>query len=148
MVALERALADGVLSRKPKNGDLELIGDLRSVLRRYPKVDLRFIFPIPIVLPASRFRVGTALSSKALAKVDRAVFYLELSDVGMVGPPSAPGLVLEGGAGPAGPAPGRGILELGNLGAVLHASPRRRALVGAPDRADCHQLNARSARTW
>jgi len=116
LVALEGALADDVLLPTPMNGDLELVGDLRSVLRQYPEVDLRFVFPIPIAFSSSRFQVGTAKTAKALARSDHAVFYLELSDVGVVGPPEALGLVLHGGAGPAGPAPRHGVWASGIWG--------------------------------
>jgi hypothetical protein len=116
LVALEGALADDVLLPTPMNGDLELVGDLRSVLRQYPDVDLRFIFPIPRALSSSRFRAGTAETSRALAGSDHPVFYLELSEVGVVGPPEALGLVLDGGAGPAGPAPRHGVWAWGIWG--------------------------------
>jgi hypothetical protein len=105
LVALEQDLSRAVILSTAKDQDLELVGDLRTVLRQYPDVDLRFVFPSPVVLPASRFRAGTAARSEDLQPADHVVFYLEISDVGMVGPGGARGLVLHGGAGPTGRAP-------------------------------------------
>jgi hypothetical protein len=109
LVALEQDLSLAVLLPTAKDQDLELVGDLRAVLPQYADVDLRFAFPVPIALPASRFRAGTAARSKDLDRADHVVFYLEISDVGMVGPASARGLILDGGAGPTGSAP-RGVV--------------------------------------
>jgi hypothetical protein len=118
LVQLERRLVASVLEDAPCVGDLRapevcsMTADLHKMLRQFPEVELVFLFPEPLKLPASPYRVHLGTTTAALQKADHPVFFLELSRVQMVGTAGKGALVANVLSGPSGAAPPSNVIWL------------------------------------
>ncbi len=105
LIELEQHLAAAVLSDTAEDHGLFNIGDLHSLIRKYPDAEMAFIFPSQVRLPKSAFRTRAAANTSEIEKADHPIFYLELSDVGMVGSGNQTALVFDYAAWPTGARP-------------------------------------------
>jgi len=85
--------------------------EVRGFLRGHPSAEMAFLFPAPVAIPKSGFRVRTDRAREDLDGAPHIVVYIELSKVQMVRLGSKLGLVLFYGAGPTGTRP-KGIYWL------------------------------------
>jgi hypothetical protein len=104
---LQRHLIDDVLADTVSSHDGEGFNGLevRRLLRQYPTAEMAFVFPRPVTVPQTKFRVRTATTVDELRGSPHTVFYIELSDVQMVRSDSRLGLILQYGEGPTGTKP-------------------------------------------
>ena len=120
LAEFEAHLIDDVVSNTYREHDdgAVSVADVRDVLRSYPTARVAFLFPAPVALPRSSYRLQMGGDVEELRRAPDVVFYVQLSNVKQVRVAGKLGLVLEYTSWPTGTRPQGIVWMWGKSGTV------------------------------